>query len=441
MEGILLTADGGFLGPIVWVLGQIMNAIFSVLEMVGIHNIGITILLFTVIMYLLMLPMTFKQQKSSKLTNKMQPEIRAVQNKYKGKTDNESRMKMQQETQEVYDKYGVSMFGSCGQLLITMPIFLSLYKVIYAIPAYVTSIKNTYLPLVDKLKGVEGVEEVLKGFKNSARYAKQFNSEAFKSGDVEVISNTYIDCLNMASSKEWDILADKFPNISSTINETYDKIHSYNSFLGLNIGDTPYDIFSGALSAGAWILVIGALMIPFLAWFTQWLNYKLMPQAAAGMDGNNTMASSMKTMNLVMPIMSAVMCFSFPTGVGLYWIGGAVVRSVQQVLINKHIDKMDFDVLIDQNREKAAIKAKKRESRNAQIMENQAKMAEINAQRTKKINSAQVAQNKPKLTEEERKTRLEQLDKYTNKTQKNEQKAAGSLAAKANMINKKNDNK
>ena len=113
-----------------------MNGIFEVINFIGIPNIGLSIILFTIVVYLMMLPLTIKQQKFSKLSAKMNPELQAIQAKYKNRKDNESAMQMNAETQAVYAKYGVSPTGSCVQLLIQMPILLALYQVISKIPAY-----------------------------------------------------------------------------------------------------------------------------------------------------------------------------------------------------------------------------------------------------------------------------------------------------------------
>ena len=158
MLGVLLTQDSGMiLGPIAKILGYLMEGIFFLLDKIGIPNIGLAIILFTIVMNLLMMPLTVKQQKFSKLNAKMQPEIQAIQKKYKGKNDNNSVMAMNEETQAVYAKYGVSPTGSCVQLLIQMPILFALYRVIYAMPAYVTKIKEAFFPLVDKLMVQEGM--------------------------------------------------------------------------------------------------------------------------------------------------------------------------------------------------------------------------------------------------------------------------------------------
>ncbi len=128
MSGILLTQNSTFIiGPVAKILGYIMEGIFFVLDKIGIPNIGLSIILFTVVMYMLLLPLTVKQQKFSKLSAKMNPELQAIQAKYKNKKDNDSMMVMNQETQEVYAKYGVSPTGSCVQLVIQMPILFALY--------------------------------------------------------------------------------------------------------------------------------------------------------------------------------------------------------------------------------------------------------------------------------------------------------------------------
>ena len=441
MQGILLTQhDGWLLGPIAKVLGFIMNIIFNFLDLIGIPNIGLSIILFTIVVYLLMLPMTIKQQKFSKLSAKMQPELNKINKKYEGKKDQASLMKQQEETRAVYDKYGVSPTGSCLQLLIQMPILFALYQVIYAIPAYVGKIKAIYIPLVNKLMGVEGVDEILKGFKNSVRYLKQFDNEAFTGGTTEYVQNTYIDCLNMASSTEWASLAEAVPELASDINETYSQISVFNNFLGLNIGNTPMDIIKEGIAIGAYGLVVAAVMIPVLAAVTQWINTKLMPTANNKKSGNetaDTMASSMKTMNTIMPLMSAWFCFSFPSGMGIYWIAGAVVRGFQQVAVNKYMDKMDFEAVIEKNREKAAEKAEKRSAKNKKLMERKEALNQIANQNTKKISSNSNSANY-KMSVEEREERMKKVEKYSKASQSS---SKGSIAARANMVKNYNDNK
>ena len=425
---MLLTQAGGILSPIAWLLGKIMEAIFYVLDLVGIQNIGISIILFTIIVNLLMLPMTIKQQKFSKLSAKMQPELQAIQKKYKGKTDQASMLKSQEETKAVYDKYGTSPSGSCLQLLIQMPILFALYRVIYAIPAYVGKIRQVYLPLVDKLMSTEGAAEFIQSFKNSANYVKNF--------DVEPVSNAYIDCLNMASSSDWASIGEKFPELSGLVTDTYATISNYNQFLGLNIGNSPSHIIKESFASGAYLLVFAAIMVPFLAAATQWLNTKLMPTANTNNDPDNPMGNSMKTMNTVMPLMSAMFCLSFPCGIGLYWIAGAVVRCVQQVAINKYFDKhLNFDALIEKNKESAAAKAKKRKAKTDELA---AKTEEFNKVRQNATTSTKNISRKANLNAS---TEVSQDVEETQLRSSGPKTGKGSLAARANMVRDFNENR
>lgn len=444
MQGILLTqADGVIMGPISKVLGVIMNAIFNILNFIGIPNIGLSIILFTIIIYLLMLPLTVKQQKFSKLSAKINPELKEIQKKYEGKRDETSLMKQQEETKALYDKYGVSQTGSCLQLFIQLPILFALYRVIYAIPAYVTKVKEVYLGLVNKLMVTEGASEFVKSFYNSSRYSNQFADEQFTSGVTEFVQNTYIDCLNMASSTEWASLAEKFPNLATDINETYATISRYNSFLGLNIGDSPTNIISEAWASGAYLLIVGAFLIPILAGLTQWLNVKLAPGIDNGERGKNkkadNMSNTMNTMNNIMPLMSAWFCFSFPCGIGIYWIAGAVVRGVQQVLVNKYIDKnLNLEEIVDKNKEKAEEKAKKRSVKNAKMLEQAELIRQQTVINTKQIDKNATAQKAPKMEAAEREAKMKEVEKY-NKSSKDYKK--GSIAAKANMVKDFNETK
>ena len=425
MSNILLTQyQGMFIGPIAKILGYLMEGIFYVLDMIGIHNSGLSIILFTVVIYLCMTPLTIKQQKFSKLQSKMSPEIQAIQAKYKNKKDNDSVMAMNQETQAVYAKYGVSASGSCIQLLIQMPILLSLYRVIYAIPAYVASVKEVFFPFVDKLIAQKGSAEFIQNFANAGMYAKQFENESFIGGVTSYIQNTYIDVLNRASTADWLSLKSQYPSLSTDIDTTMASLDQYNNFLGLNIANSPSFIIKDAFTNGAYLLVVGALLIPVLSAATQWINTKLMPtQGKSGNEQADQMAAQMKMMNTMMPLMSAVFCCTLPAGMGIYWIAGAVIRSIQQVVINKHIDKMDFDMIIEKNKDKAAKKMEKKKVQ-TEKMQQYANISTRNIDINKKSG----------ISDAEREAALKKANEYYSKNAK-----PGSMAAKANMVREYNE--
>lgn len=425
MNGILLTQnDGIIIGPVAKILGYLMEGIFQLLNKIGIPNIGLAIILFTIVIYLCLTPLTFKQQKFSKLQVKMNPEIQAIQAKYKNKKDNESMMAMNNETQAVYAKYGVSPSGSCVQLLIQMPILFALYRVIYAIPAYVSQVKAAFFPLVDKLIGEAGSAEFIQNFSNAQMYSKQFTNESFVSNVTSYVQNTYIDVLNRASTTDWLNLKAQYPGLAVDIDNTLASLDKYNNFLGLNIGDSPWFTMKDAFTSGQYLLVIGAIMIPLLSAVTQWINTKLMPQQEkTGNEQADQMAASMKTMNTIMPLMSAWFCFTLPAGMGIYWIAGAVIRSVQQVVINKHIDKMDFDEVIEKNKEKAAKKVAKQNAKYE-------RMQEYASMNTRNMNVNKTSN----ISEAEREAKLAKANEYYSKNAK-----PGSMAAKANMVREYNE--
>ena len=432
MSNILLTQDPGkILGPIAKLLGYIMEGIFFIIDKIGIPNIGLAIILFTIVMYLLMMPLTIKQQKFSKLSAKMNPELQAVQAKYKNRKDNDAMMAMNMETKAIYAKYGVSPTGHCLQLIIQMPILFALYRVINNMPAYVDKIKEAFFPLVDNLIAQAGSTEFIKTFSQAGYFGKQFENESFINGVTTYVQNTFIDVLNKSSTAEWLSIKDKFPSLSEDVDHTLGLLNQYNNFLGLNIGNSPSYIVKEAISAGSYLMVLAAVSIPVLSAVTQWINLKLMPQQETQSDNKNdtqnTMMQSMKTMNMMMPIMSAVFCYTLPAGLGLYWVAGAVVRSIQQVVINKHIDKLDLDEIIKKNE----VKAKKKMEKAGVKAEQMAAYANMN---TTKVSTAAKAASTPSMTAEEKEEAVRKSTEYYNKNAK-----PGSMMSKANMVKQYNE--
>jgi YidC/Oxa1 family membrane protein insertase len=354
-----------------------MEGIFFCIDKIGIPNIGLAIILFTLVINLLMLPLTIKQQKFAKLSAKMNPEIQAIQAKYKGKKDNDSNIAQNAEIQAVYAKYGVSPTGSCMYLIIQMPILFALYRVIYAMPAYVTKIGDTFRVLAEKIIEVDGGEFLKNSGIDSiastvSAYGRNMTDANLKNGIVDVLNKlSSSDMSTIASHYDLSQLTYKGQLILSN-DTTRGLIDTYNNFLGLNIGNSPWYIMKEAFSNGAWLLAIGAIAIPVLSALSQWINVKLMPQqdnSSTGVKNEQaeTMASSMKTMNMMMPLMSAYFCFTLPSGMGLYWVAGSVVRSIQQVIINKHIDKMDIDEIIKKNSIKSQKKLEKQKEQQEKL--------------------------------------------------------------------------
>lgn len=433
MSDILLTAyPGSILGPIAKLLGMLMDWIYSGISNITggrVESVVLSIVIITIIIYMCLLPLTIKQQKFSKLSQKMQPEMQAIQAKYKNKKDQASMMAMQEETQLLYQKYGISPMGSCVQMLIQMPILLALYRVFYNIPAYLSGVKGSFTGLVDSIQQTSGYQDTLVSLmeKYNVVTSSGLNASnaASKLADAsgDVLSNYIIDILYKLPSKGWDALIDGkfFDGIQSAVEKTHDALLHFNYFLGLNISDTPWYIIKSNFTdkPDKWLLfVILALLIPVLSYLTQMINIKLMPQAT---NGNDQMASQMKMMNLMMPLMSLFFCFTVPVGLGIYWICSALVRGIQQFFVNRHIENLDLEAVMAKNEEKAKKKREKMGLSEDYIK----KAAQI---KTKSIeNKANVSASAD--TEE----KLAKAAEYKANAK------AGSLASKANMVKEFNE--
>ena len=426
MDFLVLTKAGGILGPIARILGWIMDALFRFTSTFGIMNIGLCIILFTIAMKLLILPLTLKQQKSSKLMTVMQPELQAIQKKYKGKTDNDSMMRLNVETKAVYEKYGTSMTGGCLPLLIQLPIMFALYRVMYNIPAYVSSVRNYFDLIIEKLPAGFASSEVFTGLAETHKLA---------SADYTNMDKV-VDLLYKLTDKQWGELAAVFPDISGVVNaageNAIDAINGMQQFLSMNITYTPFNVLKEFISGSSEVTIVMAmiaLMIPVLSGLTQWYSTKLMssmqPQTN---DEENPSAAMMKSMNIYMPLMSVFFCFSFPLGIGLYWVASSVLQVIQQIGVNAYLSKVDIDELIKRNVEKAN---KKRERKGLPPQK-------VN------MNAGQTLKNLQEAEQKEEAARAAKLEKtraivkestdYYNKDAK-----PGSLAAKANMVQKYNE--
>ena len=403
------------------VLGWLMNGIFYVISAIGLPNVGMAIIIFTIILLMAMMPLQVKQQRFSKLQSIMQPELSKIQAKYKGKKDQVSQQKMMDETNAVYAKYGVSATGSCVQLLIQMPVLFALYQVIYKIPGYITIIGNKISEIATNPEFVTVFSKFVTDTNNATL------TRNFSNGDTKNI----IDAIYGLTSKQWAALLDicKGASFEGVLTSVHDYVKQATNFLGLSISDSPWEIIRTAWfdTPAFWVvMIIAAVAFPVLAWFTQWVNYKLMPQPVQpNKDGEGTsaMSSTLQSMNLVMPIMSAFFCFTFSTGIGIYWIMSAVIRSVQQYVINKKLDKETPEDII----------AAAQEKMNAKRAKQGLPPQKITSQAHTSTKSFEVEESKraEKAAEqaEKNKKAIEESTAYYNQNAR-----PGSIASKANMV-------
>lgn len=417
----VLTQSGGILGPIATLLGMILNGIYEFLGLFGIHNVALVIILFTFIVRGLMTPLTIKQQKFSKLSAKMNPELTAITAKYKGKKDEASMRKQQAETQAVYMKYGANPTSGCLPLLIQLPIMFALYQVIYHIPAYVHDINIWYKNIGEAIISSGNYAEIMKGFAKTAQVSVSNFSE-LSNGSLSL--NHMIDILAKFSSDNWNELAVKFPALDAIIKTNSARIIDVNSiFNTINILNRPGLSFPG-------------IIIPFLAAGLQFIQTKQMMAAnPTPIDKDNPMSASMGMMNNVMPIMSGVFCFTFPVGIGIYWIAGSLFAIIQQFVINRILAKIDIDDMIKKNVEKANKKKAKLG------LDPNATMEDLAKTQTKSISSRVQAPEKTSSTANyANAVKKNYGDSNSGKSDNNYK--PGSISANANLLKSRNkDNK
>ena len=355
MTFIVATQSNWFLiGWIAWLLGNVMNWIYEFLNWVGIPNIGLAIIIFTIVIKALMIPMSIKQQKSARLQSIMMPEIQAIQAKYKGVTDQAALYQQQQETKEVYQKYGTSATGGCLQLLIQMPILFALYQVIYKLPGYIGKLKDMYGVVADKFRSLGSFgtlvqnEELLTLAKNNSLT----KNPAELLTDAAQGRNYTIDMLYNFDKTEWtkfnEIVND--PGVQEAYTQVQPQIERVNSFLGISLAASPWQQIT---QDGIW----WAVFIPILAGLFQFLSTLAMkttnPQQK---DDENPMGGTMKIMNYMFPIMSVVFCFMFSAGIGIYWVASSGVQLVIQLFVNAYMNKVDINEMVQKNVEKANVK-------------------------------------------------------------------------------------
>lgn len=340
---MLLATSGGILGPVAQLLGYIIEGIYNGLEFCGIQNIGLSIILFTLAVKIILFPLTINQQRFTKVNQIMQPELNKIQKKYRNKRDNASMMKQQEEMNALYEKYGASPTAGCLPLLIQMPILLALYRVVMDIPTYIPKVYNAYEPVANALMGQNGFVKALQNVGETVKLSSRYNLA--DKPDLDGV----VSYLSHMPNEAWDLIAKKIPGAADVIAANVDKLIHMNDFIfGINITQAP----------GFRLSVY--LLIPVLAAGAQFVSAKV---SMGVMDDSNPAAATSKNMMLVMPIMSFVMCISLPSAIGIYWAASAIFTVIQQLIINYYYDHVDMDKIIEKQREKAAKKKAKKKGK------------------------------------------------------------------------------
>lgn len=312
---------GVIVGPIAWILGHVIDFFFNIIYSLGVHanSLGIAIILLTIFTRCLMIPLSYKQQKSMFKMQALSPELKKIQEKYKdGMSDPEIQRKMQMETQKLYSDNNVSPFSGCLPMIIQLPIFFGLYHVMQNPFKYIDVINDVYTQLstivLTAAQDNTSVLELVKGFGNLAGVPM----------GTSIDVNLFNRIINILGPEEVGqlktaIASADFDSVCATKN-------SIEYFLGLNLTET------------VGFALTPKLIIPILSGLTTFLSSWLMTKRNVPTDP--AMKSQQRIMNITMPLMMAWITTSLPGGIGVYWIISNVFQLCQQFFLNKHFEKI-----------------------------------------------------------------------------------------------------
>lgn len=274
-------------------LGYLFKWIYYV-----VGNYGWTIILFTLIMKLIMFPLTLKQQKSLKQTQAIQPKLAKLQEKYK--YDQE---KLSQETMKLYQEAGVNPMGGCLPMLIQFPILIALYNIIRKPISYVMMLSNdAIMQIYERINGSA-----------AADFAR-------------------LDQIDLANK-----MRGSFDKVSEFIG-THDLINF--NFFGFDLSVTP----TLQYISEHWVYMFIPLVAGATTYLVSFISNKM--NGTTPQDSNPT-ASGMKVMNYMFPLMTMWFAITLPAGLGLYWTVSNLFQILQMYLMNRHIA---VEVAVDEDK-------------------------------------------------------------------------------------------
>ena len=271
-------------------------------------NYGLALVIFTLFFRAILLPATIKQQKSSAKMVRLQPKLKRIREKYQDYAPQERNMKIQQETQELYQREGYSSMGaSCLPLLVQLPILWGLYGIIRQPLTYVLEISSEAITALSEAVTELGI--VVSSGKATAATA-------------------YIQATIISNLEK---IVEGKPELLTQFGAEIDKIRAFDfSVLGIDLGSIPKEFYGEFGISKASILVIA---IPVLSGLTSLLTSVLTQVRQKKANPNMDNQQMMGCMMLSMPLMSVWFTWTMPVAMGMYWILSNVLAFLQTLVI------------------------------------------------------------------------------------------------------------
>jgi len=322
-------------------MGFIIEAIYTLIP-----NYGVAIILFTILIKAIIFPLTYKSQKSMIKQQRISPLLQELQKKYA-----DDKEKLSAETMKLYKENNVSMTGGCLPLLLQFPIIIGLYRVIMKPLQFVKAIN------IDD-QSIKGVTQVLV---NS--FPDLFNAK-YKITDI--LANSQIQLSKAAQN----LLADPeklkmVKGVSVSSDQVMHTAHRFAldfNFLGIDLSRIPSDVTKLFTGQTHDLSILFVILVPLIATLLTWLTTKLQqsqtkqyakkpekPKRYTGKEPEKDTTQTMtNTMNIMMPAMTAIFTFTMPAGIGFYWITSSAVQIAQQYFMNKHLNKKEGEIVVNQ---------------------------------------------------------------------------------------------
>jgi len=266
------------------------------------HSYMLALFLFAIIVEVLLLPLSIKQQKNSIKQAKLRPKEMAIKKKYAGRNDQVTTKKMQEEIQALHTRENFSPLAGCLPLLIQLPIIIILYSVIRQPLEYVVGLSSTT---------IDAITEIIK---NNATYASLLNNNG-TIGHITAINQMGLDAFS-------GLAPDSFAELSAAVTKGLPNFTE----LGMNLGMVP------SITAPSLLLLIP--LFTFIVYFgSMKLTRKFTYQPV--MSENQAMGCSNNIMDIGMPLFSVYISFQFPAAIGVYWVFKSVISTIKQFVLYK----------------------------------------------------------------------------------------------------------
>lgn len=365
-------------------MGKLICEIFSwplikFYELTG--NYGVSIILFAFMVNLIMTPFMAKSKKSMMHSTRLQPKIQELQRRHEGNPQ-----KLNQEMQKLYKEEGVNPMSGCLWSLIPFPILIALYSVIRQ-------------PLTRMMFVAEDVVTTLQDyFVSQGWYTVPTKTDAYFEIKLADIAHQHWDEIQTALSGKIDGLM----NIDF-------------SFLGLNMGQQPewnFFMHTDWSDSSVWLPAFGLFLIPLISAFLSWGSMKISNMTNPQQDNPQTQAS-MKSMTIMMPLMSVWICFIMPAAMGVYWIANSVFGIVRDFILTKvfkkQLDKEDAIRAAQRSEREKELEAKRLETERLKAEGKTEKNANTSKRKIQANEKQKADERKAALDRAERAARRERL--------------------------------